>query len=1103
MLSTRLMSATALATTLALLPVAANAQSATPSPDPTQRAADGQVAVTGPTPAEDQAATTTGNAADVVVTGSRIRRPNLESTVPITSLSGETFFDQGKSNVGDTLNELPQLRSTFSQQNPGLGIGIAGLNLLDLRGLGTQRTLVVVNGRRHVPADVLNNAVSVDINTIPNDLIERVDIVTGGNSAVYGSDAIAGVVNFVLKRDFSGLQVRGQNGISTPSGYGGNQFASVLAGKNFAAGRGNVTVDVEYAHQDRVYGSNVPFLRRVDTLGVVDADPGSAVNGSDGNPDNIFFRNVTQRNINRFSLIPISQPASAPGCGVGVSNGVTPGVPYNCLFVFQPNGTLVPSTETARFSSGPIGGAVGGNLQTGREDQLLSVLPQQDRYVANLLAHYEFSPAVEAFVEAKYARIDTQGSNSGAAAIQGTFTQFDFRERVRLDNPFLSPAARGTIASAILASGCNTSLTVACAGASAANSGPLSAAQRAAIADGSYRFVVARNLADVGVRDERFKRETFRVVGGLRGTYNTDWTYELSVNYGRTNEHTNTYGYFDKQRFDLSLDAGRNPLTGQIQCRSQFDPTAAVARTGASPGNLARLASDIAACVPYNPFGQSDNTAAGAYFSHPYDVDAHISQLDISAFTSGDTSGFFNLPGGPLRFALGGEYRREKAYYAQDEFGASGDSTAVAFGTFNPPPFTVKEAYGELQLPVLKDLPFFQELTLSGAARVSKYQGGTGTVWTYNGGADWAPIRDLRFRANYSRAIRAPNSSETFGELIPNFAPGFQDPCSPNQIATGTQYRAANCATAVGANIGNLASLGSYSLQILSGVNPNLKAENSDSYTYGAVFQPRFIPGLSLSVDYYNIKVNGVITALTAQQIVNSCYDQPTLSNPFCGLFSRFAGPGVGPFNEQPGQVTGGSLISAPFNFAKRVRRGLDTNLAYRTTVGGNVKLNANLIYTHNLQDSNFENPSDPKFENVILKELGDPKDEFRLDTDVGIGAFTFGYRVRYIGPMYIGAYENVNSVGGRAPQNADVSDIEQFPEVFYHDIRLNWHVERGHTTSGDFDFYFGVDNLLNTAPPLGASGTGSGTVDRGGGGGASIYDVRGRNFYAGFKTRF
>ena len=152
----------------------------------------------------------------IVVTGSRLSRHDLTSTVPIASISGETFIQQGNTSVGDTLNELPQLRSTRQQQNPSTGIGIAGLNLLDLRGLGTQRTLVLVNGRRHVAGDIASNAVSPDVNTIPNDLIERVDIVTGGNSAIYGSDAIAGVVNFVLRDDFEGFQVRGNAGISTP-----------------------------------------------------------------------------------------------------------------------------------------------------------------------------------------------------------------------------------------------------------------------------------------------------------------------------------------------------------------------------------------------------------------------------------------------------------------------------------------------------------------------------------------------------------------------------------------------------------------------------------------------------------------------------------------------------------------------------------------------------------------------------------------------------------------------------------------------------------------------------------------------------------------------
>ena len=168
----------------------------------------------------------------IVVTGSRIRSPNLTSTVPITTISGEDFFKTGQTAIGDVINQLPALHSTFSQSNSTRFLGTAGLNLLDLRGLGTQRTLVLVNGRRHVAGDILNSAASVDTNTIPTDLIDRVDIITGGDSAVYGSDALAGVVNFVLKDHFSGVQLRGQAGISEHADAG-NQFISVLAGQNF------------------------------------------------------------------------------------------------------------------------------------------------------------------------------------------------------------------------------------------------------------------------------------------------------------------------------------------------------------------------------------------------------------------------------------------------------------------------------------------------------------------------------------------------------------------------------------------------------------------------------------------------------------------------------------------------------------------------------------------------------------------------------------------------------------------------------------------------------------------------------------------------------
>ena len=1062
---------------------------------------------------ELQSNTTADSKQEVIVTGSRIRRPNLESTVPVTSIGGEQLLETGRLNIGDALNDLPQLRSTFSQQNPGLGVGIAGLNLLDLRGLGTSRTLVLVNGRRHVAADILNNAVSPDINTIPSDLIERVDIVTGGNSAIYGSDAIAGVVNFVLRRDFDGLQIRGQASALGKGPNNGDQYVSAMYGKNFADDRANVTVHGEFFNQSRVFGSDLPWLRSVNGLAVTDVDAASAVNGSDGVPDRTFLRDIRSVTINRFGLIPITQNSSStvanPACGRGISAAApSAGLAYNCTYLFDPAGGLSAQTGT-RFGSGITGGILGGNGQTGREDDLLSIRPEMQRYNVNLLAHYTVSDAFEPFVELKWNRVDTLGSNASPSFIQGQQTQFDSRERVRLDNPFLTTEQRTTIANAILASGCRPSLTATCNSTPAAGvaSNLLTAGDITNINNGSFRFVVARQLADIGIRDEDFQRDTFRIVGGARGTFNDDWSYEVSVNYGQFKEDTTTAGYVDRQRFMLSLDAGVNPLTGQIQCRSQFAPAANGG--DAFPNNAAnraRLAADIAACVPYNPFGGTDNSAAADYFSYSARHKATLSQFDFLGFVSGDSSDWFSLPGGPVRFALGTEYRRETADYINDPFVESGATNAVVVGRFDPSAFEVAEAFGEVQLPILKDTPFFEELTVSGAARVSDYDSAVGTVWTYNAGLDWSPIRDIRFRGNYSRAVRAPNLSETGFPAVANFAPGFAEPCNSTNIGNNPN-RAANCQTDLGALLSGLPT-GVYSLPIISGSNTDLDAETSDSWTVGFVAQPRFIPGLSLSLDYYKIKVKDVIVSLSAQTIVNSCYDQPDLNNMFCGLFTRYTGPTPGPLGEVTGQVLGNSLLSGPINFAARVRKGIDLNLAYRRNLGADVRIDTNLIYTHNFQTSNFENPALPKFENRVLGELGDPKDEFQWYVDLTKGIATFGYKMHYIGPMWTGAFEDFNeldsacSLAGCPPFNSDFADIRKYSETFYHDIRAEVDLKNVGPTKG-LNVYGGVNNLFNTHPPLGLAGTGtSGTTDRGTGN-AAIYDALGRVFYIGAKAKF
>ena len=1067
------------ATTTPKDPNAPPATSATQAPPPPSADTNGTQTDANGAPVADNT---------LYVTGSRIRRPDLESTVPVAILRTEDIYESSNPNVGEALNNLPQLRSTFAQQNPGLGIGIAGLNLLDLRGLGVRRTLVLVNGRRHVPSDLQNSAAAVDINSIPTELLERVDIVTGGNSAVYGSDAIAGVVNFILKDHFDGFEVRG--GDSIPGyGRGSNQYISAIAGRNFADGRGNITIASEYTHQQRLFGRDVPWLTRLDGFVTVDTDPAGTPNGSDGVPDAVFLRDLHSSTISRFGLVSILQNnnPNAP-CGKGIPNTVAQ-TNYSCDFIFTPGGTLVPLTGV-RLGTGPNGTFIGGNGDNNREDNLLSILPKNNRFNVNLVGHFTFSDAATLFVEGKYSRAHTIGSNSGPAFDQGQGVTFgDARANFRLDNPFLPADARALIVSQMLAANGNTGLVV---------KGPLTPAQLTAINNGSFRFVLARNFTDLGIRDEDALRETYRFVVGLRGNLSPHLGYEISANYGRATEKINILGNVNVQRLMLALDAGRDPATGQIKCRSQFDPTAAVQTFDVQnpAAAAANLAADIAACVPYNPFGNPDNSAARRYIVDNSGDHGHLTQKDVTAFVNADTGGFFRLPGGPIAVVLGGEWRKEDAYFIADPNVQAGLTFLNALQTFNPPAQQVTEGFGEINIPIFKNTPFFESLTLSGAARVAHYNkayGSTGTVWAWNFGGEWAPIRDIRFRANYGKAVRAPNYTETAAPLVQNFAPGFGDPCAAARIGQGTPQRVTNCQNALGAAINDPGFQsfvsGTYSLEIRSGSNPLLQAETSKSLTVGAVITPRFLPGFDATIDFYDIKVQNVISAASAQAIVNLCYD----TGQFCNLFQR-NGTGTGPKGEVPGQILQGSLIQSGLNFAALKRRGIDVQVTYNHKFDADTRLNLRAFYTHQLRNSNFTNPTNGLFETRLLDQLGDPIDEAVFNADLTVGRYTFGYGAHYIGKMLNTAYANLFSINGNPPANQDAVDILYFPAVLYHNVRFS--VQLGSTAANKkgLQWFFGIDNLADKHPPLGSAATGSGSA---------IYDIRGRTFFSGFRATF
>ena len=1011
----------------------------------------------------------------IIVTGSRIRRPNLESTVPIVSVSGQEFFQVGAISVGDTLNDLPQLRSTVSQQNSSRGLGLRGVNLLDLRGLGTARTLVLVNGRRHVAGGLLNNqGVSPDVNTFPTDLIERVDIITGGNSSIYGSDAIAGVVNFVLKQDFEGVQLRGQSGLSKYYDAG-NRYLSLLAGTNFADGRGNIAINAEYVSQDAFFGANRPNLAQQDGFIVVDTDPAGSVNGSDGIPDRTFFRDFRSATISAGGQVGIRQSAANPVCGADSAASA-----FTCGYLFQPGGSLVSQTGT-RVGLGPNGNYIGGNgYKNGRDTNLLGLQPNLERISLNLIGHFEISPAFVPFIEAKYVRADAFGGNNSPFFSQGsTLTDALGRERPRLDNPYLSADARTLLTQQLLATTTNPNPSQ---GTAAALTAAALATQRAAINNGSFRFDLRRNWEDIGLRDERIRRETYRAVVGVRGDFNDDWNYEVALNYGEHRERNVIQSNVNTQRYLLALDSVRDPSTNAIVCRSKIDP-AAIGTDRA--GNAAVLAADVAACVPLNPFGSGSVTqAARDYLTVQSLATTDLTQFVASGYVAGDLSQLFELPGGAIGFSVGAEYRKETVAYDLDATTKAGYAFYNAIPALVAPSFEVKEAFAEVAVPLLKDVPFFQELRLTGSGRVSDYNNRVGTVWTYAGGVDWAPIRDLRIRAAYSKAIRSPALRDLYAAQGQNFAPAPNDPCSARNLATGSATRAANCAAA--GRPAGYDFVYTSSLEIISGGNPQLNEEKSRSYTLGGVFTPSFVPGLSLTVDYYDIKVDNVITSVTAQNILNSCYDLADLSNVFCSLIKR-AGPSGGPRGEQPFRVLEGTLLSSSLNYAKLTARGIDTQLTYRHSFDwGSAGFRA--LWVHTLERSNFTNPADPNRADRILSELGDPQNEVNINADVRIGKVTFGYQMRWIDAMYLNTYEDFNSLQGRAPENADYADLAKYPAVSYHDIRLSFDADE------KFNVYLGIDNVGDRKPPYGLTGVGEGS---------GIYDVRGRYFYLGFLTKF
>lgn len=1017
---------------------------------------------------EDQEEVAEEDNAPILVTGSRISRPTLESPVPVTSVTAEDLLSSGNLSVGDALNDLPSLRSTFSQSNSTRFIGTAGLNILDLRGLGTARTLTLVNGRRHVtvsPGDY-----TVDVNTIPSELIERIDVVTGGNSAIYGSDAIAGVVNFVLKKDFDGLRLTGQGGVSS-RGDRGAYFGALTWGKNFADGRGNIAIAAEYSKSNPIKFTGRDYLTGAFSgrkqFNLDEVSTGESPFG-DGIFDNQFFTNIRNNNISDGGLLSASCTAATLANPLRCAPG---GFPVRYLFDDAGNLIQNPIQRDLR--------PVGSNNSVGGLGSTLSnygdLIPEIERASVNLLAHFDVSDAFRPFVEAKYVRLNVF-SETSPSFIQGI--NGDPLGVFSCSNPFLS----------------------------AANITALQAVGRCTTPTGTIS--INRNNVDLGIRSEDNTRETWRVVAGVEGTFNDDWKYEVALNYGKLDGKTVSLN--NLQLFNV--DGSNGPYL------NAYD--AVLAPAGFSGTNFATNAAGQrvicrinavtnvdANCVPLNLFGngRSDPRAVDYVMTDSL-YGQKASQFVASAFVGGDFSELFELPGGPIAFALGAEYREEKGSIAVDELTSTGATFLTALQPIKYPKLTVKEAFAELNVPLLRDVPFAQLLEIGAAARISDYNTAAGSTKAYNFTGIWAPIEDVKFRAAYSRSVRVPTQSALFDPIGQNFAT-IADPCDVLNIGLGPN-RAANCAAAgVPAGFVNTPAR-SATLSIADGGNPLLEEEKSDSYTVGVVIEPSFAPGLSITVDYYDITVKNLIAFPTANLILNACYDSASIvGNPFCAQVNRLPG---GLFDDP-------AVTVFPANFAKFTTKGLDVDLAYNHSFDNGDRFTYRIIGSWLRDRSQYTDPADPRFRNRIHGELGDPIWELGSSFSYKHKDLTLRYEFRYIGPQTVGTWESQHAMvnpcpasgltgfaaGNAAGQPTTCTPFElallgplnadQFPEKYYkaqhfHDLRLNWEV------NDKVSFYTGVDNVFDRKPPRGLLGTGAGS---------GIFDATGRYFYAGIRADF
>jgi iron complex outermembrane recepter protein len=1017
-------------------------------------------------PAEDEVASD-----DIVVTGSLIANPNLEQSTPVNVTTADQIELKQSNTAEEVLREIPGVV-------PGIGSSVNngnnGASFVDLRGLGSERNIVLLDGQRIVPADLLGQ---VDLNNIPLALIERVDALTGAAVTTYGADAITGVVNFITRRDFSGFEISASEQI-TERGDGNYFRVDATIGANFDDGRGNAVLSIGYQQSDPVYQGARDF-------------------------SNVQISSFTGGAAGSGTSVPSRFSGTRPLTG-GVPNTIAQ---FSNSGTFAPNPNFNPNIAISPTNQPTLpvlalvnGGAANGGLRQVQADggatsafQSFNFNPFNvfqtpfERFNIYGQANYEISDAVEVYTRGLFSKntVDTIIAPSGSFG--GTIT-------TNLNNPFLPATLRNQFCAFNIAptvSGVD-SVTGRVVSGQTAYTPRFTQAECDAAAtatgrtDPNYREVtttVNRRATEVGSRISNYVTTIFDYTIGARGGITDAINWDVTGSYGESDNVETIRGYTAQSRFRQgSLVNGTlaNPV-----CQDTSN-----------------------ACAPVNLFGPegSISPAAAAFLNLESTTTVRTTLAQARALVSGDAGFASPFAEDQIGFAIGGEYRKYTALQSSDllartpgELGGAGGASPNIDGGYD-----VYEAFGELIAPLVQERPFFYSLTLEAGIRYSAYSvdavgSPSYNTTTWKVGGSWEPVESLKIRGNYSRAVRAPNINELFTPQTVGLTNLGVDPCAGNAPLGNANLRA--ICIAQGAPVGVISAITNPTAgqaNITVSGSTNLQPETADTWTLGVVFQPDFVPGFSVSVDYYNIKIVDVLTAAPPGDLIAACFGNITpdsATSVACTSIRR--NPITGGLDGDPA-ITGG-LFGPTLNQGRLQTDGVDLVANYRTDIGF---ADLGFDFVGNWTNSQTFQATDIGLDrecvgyySVNCGFTGSIQPEFStsLRSTLSFESFDVSLLWRWIDGVQ---YEPQQFIDDGGEADSVRPQFRTIPAEHYFDLTLRWNA------TDNFTFTATVDNLFDNQPKvvgntIGSTSFNSGNVY------PSTYDALGRRFAISAKLRF